>query len=564
MSRAGDAIQSPNMRLRAQVLILLAIALAPAGIIAVVQAVRGYEAQVRELEAGLAQTARLAANEHENIINGARDILRNLGTQLDVLGATRGCGQTLARAIEGLPQYASAVRLDSAGQVVCAWREEAVGADLSDLAWFRDLATGRDFVLSDLLTSRVAPGTRGIVAARRLIGEAGQTAGAVAVLVDLGSLAPRDVDTRLPARSVFGLLDSAGNMLSRRDVAFPPLADLPTFDHPQTQLQRASFRTTGADGVSRLYVLEPLLEERLFVLLGVPTAAALDPLTWRAAQLVLLTAGVLWFGLERLVIRWLRYLERITSLYAAGRRSVRPERIIAAPAEMRSLGETFARMADLIDAHERELRESVAQKDMLVREVHHRVKNNLQLVMSLLSLHGRRVRDPRAELAFTEVRERITALATLHRRLYESETLESVDLKWFIEDLCAELRKGGYASARSVRLEVDLPSMELAADAAVPLGLLVTEAVSNAFKHAFTGRQHGLVRLTARSEDGQLVMSIVDDGFGLAGQQVSELKPGLGRSLMESFARQLGGQIDVVSTAEGTTVTLRFPLERRR
>ena len=100
---------------------------------------------------------------------------------------------------------------------------------------------------------------------------------------------------------------------------------------------------------------------------------------------------------------------------------MRPERVSAAPAEIRKLGETFSRMADLISARESELRESLAQKEVLVREIHHRVKNNLQLVMSLLNLHARRIRDPRAELAFAEARSRINALATLHRRCTNGE-----------------------------------------------------------------------------------------------------------------------------------------------
>ncbi len=132
--------------------------------------------------------------------------------------------------------------------------------------------------------------------------------------------------------------------------------------------------------------------------------AAMGPLALQVAWGVLtpllmwaLAIAVVWFGIEHLVVRWISYLDRITSMYAAGRHSVRPERAVSAPAEIRSLGETFSRMADLISAREAELRDSLAQKELLVREIHHRVKNNLQLVMSLLNLHARRIRDPRAE-----------------------------------------------------------------------------------------------------------------------------------------------------------------------
>jgi two-component sensor histidine kinase len=271
-----------------------------------------------------------------------------------------------------------------------------------------------------------------------------------------------------------------------------------------------------------------------------------------------LAIAVVWFGIERLVIRWITYLERITSAYAAGRHNVRPERVHAASAEIRSLGETFTRMADLISAREAELRDSLAQKEMLVREIHHRVKNNLQLVMSLLNLHARRIRDPQAELAFAEARGRINALATLHRRLYESEKLEHVDLKWFLEDLCGELRRSGFSSHRAVELSVDVQSAVLDAATAVPLGLLVTEAITNAYKHAFVGRLTGKIRVQAHREAGRLCIQIIDDGIGFDVEAHNHDSPGLGRSLIEAFSRQLRGTLEIISNQNGTQVSLCF------
>jgi two-component sensor histidine kinase len=229
----------------------------------------------------------------------------------------------------------------------------------------------------------------------------------------------------------------------------------------------------------------------------------------------------------------------------------------AVTAEIRSLGETFTRMADLISARESELRESLLQKEILVREIHHRVKNNLQLVMSLLNLHARRIRDPAAEMAFTEARSRINALATLHRRLYESESLQQIDLKWFLEDLCTELRRGGLSRGRHIELAVDSPSEVIGPELAVPLGLLVTEAITNAYKHAFTGRDEGHIQVTiSREADSMLVLRIEDDGVGF--EPVSAPKDGgLGHSLIEAFVRQLRGEIEIKSD-RGTVVQVKF------
>jgi len=216
-------------------------------------------------------------------------------------------------------------------------------------------------------------------------------------------------------------------------------------------------------------------------------------------------------------------------------------------------------MADLITAREVELRESLAQKEALVREVHHRVKNNLQLVMSLLNLHARRIKDPRAEAAFAEARSRINALATLHRRLYESETLQEVDLRWFLEDLCVELRRGGLAAGRHIELNVQAPEEVIGPEVAVPLGLLVTECITNAYKHAFHGRSQGRIDVKVeRESQSTLVVSVRDDGLGFDPASPGAEPGGLGKSLIDAFVRQLHGEMTVDSTA-GTLVSVKFP-----
>ncbi|HEU4601010.1 MAG TPA: sensor histidine kinase, partial [Steroidobacteraceae bacterium] len=219
--------------------------------------------------------------------------------------------------------------------------------------------------------------------------------------------------------------------------------------------------------------------------------------------------------------------------------------------------------ADDISARETELRESLNQKEVLVREIHHRVKNNLQLVMSLLNLHARRIRDPRAEEAFAEARSRINALATLHRRLYESDSLQEIDLRWFLEDLCAELRRGGLSRGRHVDLIVDSPSAVIGPELAVPLGLLVTEAITNAYKHAFKDREAGQIRVeVARESDERILVRVRDDGAGFDPNADTHNGAGLGRSLIEAFVRQLRGELETRSE-NGTVVEVRFPVPPR-
>lgn len=540
--------------------------LAP-GALAVLQAVASYNSSIRSLEQNLAQAAQLAANEEVSMISASREILTSLAANPEVrAGKGPACRPALQRAIAGLDQYAGAVIADAKGTLSCASSPMREVISVEQTSWYRNIMKGDAFVVSDLLSPQWLD-QPGIVTAVPLLDDEGVIRGSVALFIGLDWLTRRYQNAAPGGDAVLSLIDSKGELITDDSRAGKRESGLPDVrlisEHLQARTQ--TFRARGEDGTWRLYVLSPLLGGRVFVILGTPWFAAIGPLALQVAWGVFapilmwaLAVAVVWFGIEHLVVRWITYLERITSAYASGRQTVRPERVWAAPAEIKSLGETFTRMADLISARETELRDSLAQKEILVREIHHRVKNNLQLVMSLLNLHARRIRDPRAEAAFAEARSRINALATLHRRLYESESLQQVDLRWFLEDLCVELRRGGLSTSRHIELTVEAPDEVIGPEVAVPLGLLVTEAITNAYKHAFPNRDAGRieVRIT-RESPTHVVLSVSDNGTGFEAATPSE-PGGLGKSLIDAFVRQLHGELQVKSE-QGTQVIVRFP-----
>jgi two-component sensor histidine kinase len=562
-----------NAGLRPRLVLIVGIAMLAPGVLAVLQAISSYNSSMRSLEQNLAQAAQLSASEEVSVISASREILTSLAAHPDVrAGSGPACRRALQRAIGGLDQYSGAVVVNAAGTITCASGPLSSVVSVADRAWFREIVDGDGFVVSDLVLSRWL-GTWGIVTAVPMIDEQGVIQGSIALFIGLDWLARRYKRGGEEEETAFALLDSKGEIITGDTKRSPAKSPLPRkeliVEQLRSHLQRAqtqTFRARGHDGTWRLYAISPLLGGRIFVILGTPVLTAIGPLALQVAWGVFtpllmwaLAIAVVWFGIEHMVVRWITYLERITSAYASGRQGVRPERVSAAPAEIRSLGETFSRMADLISAREAELRDSLAQKEVLVREIHHRVKNNLQLVMSLLNLHARRIRDPRAEVAFAEARSRINALATLHRRLYESESLQEIDLKWFLEDLCAELRRGGLSRGRHVELTVDSPSEVIGPEVAVPLGLLVTEAITNAYKHAFndSGGGHINVRVT-RDSPTTLALTVGDDGVGFDPGSGTADGNGLGRSLIEAFVRQLRGELEILSD-RGTVVRVRFP-----
>lgn len=564
-----------NAGLRPRLVLIVGIAMLAPGVLAVLQAVSSYRSSMRILEQNLAQAAQLAANEEENMISASREILTSLAAQPDIRSQDIGCRRALQRAIGGLDQYAGAAIVDGNGTFTCtSLPAKGTAKNVSrvdDRAWFREIMSGDAFVVSDLVFSRWLE-SWGMVTAVPLLDDQGVIRGSVALFIGLDWLTRRYQRAVPSDDTALALLDGKGDLItsdaSQPGVAsgLPPDALIDDYLASRTQ----TFTARGHDGTWRLYAMSPLLGGRIFVILGAPLVTAIGPLALQVAWGVLapilmwvLAIAVVWFGIEHLVVRWITYLERITSAYAAGRHAVRPERVADAPAEIRSLGETFSRMADTISARETELKDSVKQKEDLIREVHHRVKNNLQLVMSLLNLHARRIKDPRAEAAFAEARSRINALATLHRRLYESETLQEVDMRWFLDDLCVELRRGGLAGARRIELTVESPEEIIGPDVAVPLGLLVTEAITNAYKHAFHEREEGRIDVRVeRDSDTTIVLSISDNGTGFDPAAPTAEPPGLGRSLIDAFVRQLHGELQVTAT-DGTVVRVRFPLRAR-
>jgi len=546
------------------------------GALAVLQAINSFNNSMRILEQSLAQAAQLSASEEVGMIAASREILTSLARNPDIVARSgSACRRALQRAIGGLDQYEGAAVVDADGVMTCSSTQLREPVSVADRDWFREIKEGAPFTVSDLLVSRWFD-RWGIVAAVPILDEYDSVTGAVALFVSLDWLTSRYKKAAPGDNTALALLDSKGELLSI-EPASSMQSRLPSReiivahlnDSADTEQARA-FRARAIDGTWRLYAISPLLEGRMFVILGTPVLTAVGPLAMQVAWGVLtpflmwaLAIAVVWFGIEHLVVRWITYLERITSAYASGRHAVRPERVAAAPAEIRSLGETFSRMADLISSRETELCESLMQKELLVREIHHRVKNNLQLVMSLLNLHARRIRDPRAEEAFAEARSRINALATLHRRLYESESLQEIDLHWFLEDLCAELRRGGLSRGRNVELVVESPSEVIGPDLAVPLGLLVTEAITNAYKHAFVDRAQGRIVVKVERElPERLIISIRDDGSGIDPERLNAGSSGLGRSLIEAFVRQLHGELDIRSE-NGTVVEVRFPAPLR-
>jgi two-component sensor histidine kinase len=215
-------------------------------------------------------------------------------------------------------------------------------------------------------------------------------------------------------------------------------------------------------------------------------------------------------------------------------------------------------MAESIQDRDRKLRDALNQKSLLIREIHHRVKNNLQIVMSLLSLQAGQLKDPAARDALMQAQVRINALALVHRILHEIEDQTTIELGRLIHELAHQITEGMRAENMPVRVEENLAQREVSGDVAVPLALFAAEALTNIFKYAFLPGREGVIKVELVPIDGgKLRLCISDNGVGF--DEAAQQRTGIGSRLIKTFGAQVGGVSALHSVpGQGTTVSVEF------
>ena len=208
---------------------------------------------------------------------------------------------------------------------------------------------------------------------------------------------------------------------------------------------------------------------------------------------------------------------------------------------------------------ETQLRSSLKEKEVLLKEVHHRVKNNLQIVSSMLNLQMEKLSDTKAIELFKESQNRVRSIALFHERLYQSRDLGRVEIAEYLKGLA----NGSFATygvnPDDIVLEVRAEDIPLGVDAAISCGLIVNELISNALKHAFPDHRKGHVEVTLRSAGADVVLEVIDNGVGFPANLDFRSPSTLGLKLVAIFTEQVGGTMDLAREG-GTRFSLRFTL----
>lgn len=207
---------------------------------------------------------------------------------------------------------------------------------------------------------------------------------------------------------------------------------------------------------------------------------------------------------------------------------------------------------------ERKLKAALREKEVLLKEVHHRVKNNLQVISSLLSLQAHHVHDASARAVFASSQGRVQSIALVHEKLYQSKDLSHIRFDEYLEQLIADLWSAQSAAERGIAAVVEVADLSLSVNIAIPCGLIVNELVTNALKHAFAVSSSGTITVRARhARENVIELCVADDGRGLPPSLDPRASPSLGLDLVFTFAEQLGAEVEI-RRHPGTAFVFRF------
>jgi two-component sensor histidine kinase len=215
---------------------------------------------------------------------------------------------------------------------------------------------------------------------------------------------------------------------------------------------------------------------------------------------------------------------------------------------------------DVITLKNEQLQHFLTEKGWLLKEIHHRVKNNLQTVMSLLNSQSAYIENESALTAIHDSQHRVHAMSLIHQKLYNSENVSTIDMSFYIRELVAYLCES-FNTGQRIRFEIAIQPFEMDVSQAVPLGLILNEAITNAIKYAFPDGRNGIISISlSHADSGHCLLIISDNGIGIP-FQFNNKKPGsLGMTLMEGLSEDLAGSFSIENT-KGTTVRISFEFE---
>lgn len=563
---------SPVRKLRQKLVVriafLLSLALLPIGLVAMGQSWRALTITSDNLEAGIhARTSALVEPERRALFSKmgtARALANTLGaadlSTEDCTSIMQRVQQTDARlAFAGLVEPGSISRCNSAGRTfdfISDPRSDALFANPEPYITFNPQGSATELPV--------------IIIAYPTFDPDEELKGFVTISFASEPLLQSDSAAELEGDAALLTFNKFGDILSTFTPEGPISNYLPeglAFEGFVNQ-DDSFFTATTQSGEARLISVVPILAGEVYAL-GSWNQAALQRTNspWFTAT-TLLFPFLMWLvgivvavvSLNRLVLRHVSDLGRRMKGFALHRSVETSERIDDAPSELQSINATFEAMADQLLRDEADLENALFEREVLLKEVHHRVKNNLQLISSIINMQVRQVGSPDAVAALRKFQDRVTSLASVHRALYQEPSLTQIRFDVLLGDLVQQVNTLGTGDKDPVEIQMDLDPVTLLPDQTSPLAMVTTEALSNAFKYGGPGRD-GVFRLSislkeTASEDKTTVNLTIENSIDP--KTSTSGGSGLGNRLILAFVSQLDGQIEQIEEDERYRLSLTF------
>lgn len=562
----------PRPTLRRQLALLLALAMAPAGILAFADGLHGYRDHVQDKERAFLSSSLLAVSEERDALIQTRGALAVLARTPAVVALDPAeCSAVLASFIGAQPAYALAAVADTTGRVVCASQPDPIGFSYGNSREFLDFLSKPKFTIGAVRTGRIS-GERVLLASAPVLNQ-GRLVGVLSVSLrtEFLDMVARASDNS--ANRQLALVDQRGTVIAHDA---PEGQDALSWLSQRTELVALLTPTPGLltipgdRGRPMVLAIAPLFRDEVWLVTLAPRAAlGIDPTWWTLTTLGLpvlmwlVAIGVAYFSIDRLVVQHVVYLSRITRAYGMGKLKLDPVGTAKAPREIADLGQALATMARRLDKRTAALRQSAETNQVLLLEVYHRVKNNLQMITSLLNLQSRQARSIDERAAIARIQTRIHSLALVHQRLYSAEQVGQVALHELVLEIVGHLRDlDPEFDTHAIDLTLDLDPVEETPERATPIAMLVNEAVTNALKYADTpadapnDRRRIEIALHPTESGGYTLA--VRNTVG-AGARVGAAAGSLGQGLMAGFARQVRGRLDQSIAGGWLSLTLSVP-----
>lgn len=432
--------------------------------------------------------------------------------------------------------------IDPTGRIRNSGRVFPVDTSVADRKFFREIAAGATLYVGDRTTSPF-DGSDVIAVAKRRGGS--EFEGVVAMSLRSESISPFFAELTDDPDAAIAFYDAEGNLLARQ----PYLQEM-TIPQDTVLMRTLSTRSFGTfeaeaatDGVRRLYAYTQVGDFPLFVTYGIAKRTVVD--RWLTGMYVACVAALFialttWLLTERAI--------RKARSEAAYRNQLATE-VAAKTAHLRdALAER-----DLLIRSKDEL---LGQKETLLREVHHRVKNNLQMMASMVRVVSRSVAAD-ARPAFDKVAQRIATVGRAYEHVHRQDDLAQLNLADYLRGICVQIAQS--AGRDEIRLETELASINVDIDTALPVGLIAGELVTNAYKHAFPADRGGAVMVRLHRANGQSTLQVQDDGVGI---DLERLTRSAGLRIAEALAGQVDGTLSFANRPEGgAEATLTFKVK---